>query len=78
MVCQLKKLCWKHFAQLLEYLTKDGELVLDQFAGSGVVGEACMKKNRKAILIEKAYERVQAIQQRLGLVSAVNITEVVA
>lgn len=66
------------FEQLLEYLTKDGELVLDQFAGSGVVGEACMKKNRKAILIEKAYERVQAIQQRLGLVSAVNITEVVA
>ena len=41
------------FEQLLEYFTLPGELVLDQFAGSGVTGEACLNKKRKCILIEK-------------------------
>ena len=32
--------------------TKEGDVVLDPFAGSGVVGRACKDMNREAILIE--------------------------
>ena len=53
--------------QLLDYLTLENELVLDQFAGSGVVGEACVNKNRKCILIEKADEYINIIRKRLDL-----------
>ena len=53
--------------QLLHYLTFEGELVLDQFAGSGVVGAACLKTNRKCILIEKSAECIAAIKKRLSL-----------
>lgn len=54
------------FEQLLEYVTLEGEVVLDQFAGSGVVGEACIKKGRKCILVEKSKELAKKIADRLG------------
>lgn len=57
------------FEQLLEYLTLPGEIVLDQFAGSGAVGEACIKKNRKAILVEIVHEKVLNIAKRLNCVA---------
>jgi site-specific DNA-methyltransferase (adenine-specific) len=53
--------------QLLDYLTFENELVLDQFAGSGVVGEACLNKNRNCILIEQDHERVEGIKKRLNM-----------
>ena len=55
---------------ILDYVTKEDEVVLDQFAGSGVLGEACIKKNRRAILIELADEFVEKIMNRLKLVKA--------
>lgn len=55
---------------ILDYVTKEDEVVLDQFAGSGVLGEACIKKNRRAILIELADEFVAKIVNRLKLVKA--------
>ena len=55
------------FEQLLEYITLEEEVVLDQFAGSGSVGEACIKTNRKCILIEKAKDKVEKIAARLGM-----------
>ena len=55
---------------ILDYVTKEDEVVLDQFAGSGVLGEACVKKNRRAILIELADEFVEKIVNRLKLVKA--------
>ena len=59
------------FEQLLEYITLEGEVVLDQFAGSGSVGAACIKKNRGCILIEKSKECVEKIKARLGLTNAI-------
>lgn len=53
------------FEQLLDYITLENEIVLDQFAGSGSVGEACIKKKRKCILIEKAHECIEKIVKRL-------------
>ena len=55
------------FEQLLQYITLENEVVLDQFAGSGSVGQACINTNRKCILIEKAKECVGKIINRLGM-----------
>ena len=56
------------FEQLLEYITKENEVVLDQFAGSGSVGQACVNTKRKCILIEKSHELVEKIVKRLDCV----------
>ena len=45
--------------ELLEYLTLEGEVVLDQFAGSGAIGIAAIRKGRKCILIEKLPENIK-------------------
>lgn len=53
--------------QIIEYITLEGEIILDQFAGSGVVGAAARLTNRLAILVEKDRAKVEAIAKRLGL-----------
>lgn len=53
--------------QILEYITLPGELVVDQFAGSGAVAEACIRKKRRCILFEKARTCVSAIIDRLDM-----------
>jgi len=55
------------YEQILEYITLPGEFVLDQFAGSGAVGEACINTGRKCILVEKCKEKIQKIVQRLNM-----------
>lgn len=50
--------------QLLEYLTLEGEVILDPFAGSGAVGVAALRKGRRCILIEKQHENVEKIKER--------------
>lgn len=40
------------FLELLEYITLENELVLDQFAGSCNLGVACLRSKRNALLIE--------------------------
>lgn len=65
-ICQSEKPV-ELFEQLLEYITLENEIVLDQFAGSGSVGQACINKRRKCILIEKAKEHVYNIVNRLGM-----------
>lgn len=52
--------------QILEYVTKEDEVVLDSFAGSGVVGEACLNKKRNCILIELLHGNIEKIKTRLG------------
>ena len=51
--------------QILEFVTCEGEVVLDTFAGSGSTGEACLNKGRNCILIELLKENVEKIQLRL-------------
>lgn len=41
------------FRWLLQLSTKEGETVLDPFAGSGTLGMAAMIEKRKAVLIER-------------------------
>ena len=53
--------------ELLHFLTFENETVLDQFAGSGSVGEACINTRRKCILIEESKEFVGKVVDRLKL-----------
>lgn len=52
--------------QILKYFTYEGEIVLDSFAGSGVVGEAALNLKRNCVLIEILNENIQKIKERLG------------
>ncbi|MFW6016307.1 MAG: DNA-methyltransferase [bacterium] len=55
--------------ELFEYLirtyTNEGDLVLDNCAGSGTTGIACMNLNRKYILIEKDKKYIDIIKKRI-------------
>jgi len=55
------------FEYLIKTYTNEGDLVLDNVAGSGTTGVACQNLNRDFILIEKEPEYVEIIKQRLEL-----------
>lgn len=52
---------------IINYVTQEDEIILDQFAGSGVLGAAAIATGRRSILIELAEEFVTKIKARLGL-----------
>lgn len=56
------------YKQILEYITLQGEIVLDQFAGSGACGQAAIESGRKAILMEIDANKVKRIAKRLSMV----------
>ena len=62
--------------QILQYVTYEGEIVLDSFAGSGVVGEAALNVKRNCILIEILHENIDKICKRfegkLGFIRLIN------
>ena len=53
-------------SQLIEKHSNLGDLVLDNFAGTGTVGEACVKLGRDYILIEKEETYFNMIGDRLN------------
>lgn len=57
--------------QILNFVTLPGETVLDQFAGSGVLGEAALKTGRNSILIEKDVETFQKLTERIQLLGTI-------
>ena len=46
---------------ILEYFTNKNDIILDCFAGSGSLGIACLKLNRKCILIEQQEKYLKEI-----------------
>ena len=52
--------------KILQFVTKKDEIVLDSFAGSGVVGEAALNLNRNCILIELDHQNVIKIRDRFA------------
>lgn len=52
--------------KILEYVTYEGEIVLDSFAGSGAVGVATLNKKRSCILIEILKENIEKIKTRFN------------
>jgi site-specific DNA-methyltransferase (adenine-specific) len=55
------------FEYLIKTYTNEGDLVLDNCAGSGTTGVACKNLNRNYILIEKEQEYIDIINKRLSL-----------
>ena len=54
------------FEYLIKTYTNEGDLVLDNCAGSGTTGIACKNTNRNYILIEKEPEYIDIINKRLN------------
>ena len=52
--------------EILEYVTYEGEIILDSFAGSGAVGVAALNKKRSCILIEILKENIEKIRGRFN------------
>jgi site-specific DNA-methyltransferase (adenine-specific) len=46
--------------------TNEGDIVLDNTAGSGSLGEACIYENRDFLLIEKEFNYYEIIKERVG------------
>ena len=55
------------FEYLIKTYTNEGDLVLDNCAGSGTTGVACKNLNRNFILIEKEPEYIDIINKRLSI-----------
>ena len=53
------------FEYLIKTYTNEGNLVLDNCAGSGTTGVACRNLNRNYILIEKESKYIEIINKRL-------------
>ena len=53
------------FEYLIKSYTNEGDVVLDNCAGSGTTGEACINTNRKYILMEKEEKYFDIINDRL-------------
>jgi site-specific DNA-methyltransferase (adenine-specific) len=53
------------FEYLIKTYTNEGDLVLDNVAGSGTTGVACQNLGRNFILIEKEPEYVEICNKRL-------------
>ena len=54
------------FEYLIKTYTNEGDLVLDNVAGSGTTGVACKNLNRNYILIEKEQKYIDIINKRLN------------
>lgn len=51
--------------EIIDLISLDKERGLDQFAGSGVAGEAALNQNRDMILIEEDHDTYEKIKKRL-------------
>jgi len=50
--------------QILQYVSLEKEIILDSFAGSGVVGEAALNTKRNCILVEIDKKNIENIRRR--------------
>jgi site-specific DNA-methyltransferase (adenine-specific) len=60
----------------IENFSKEDNIILDPFAGSGTTGVACKNTNRNYILIEKEPEYVEIINKRLASTPDVKISSI--
>lgn len=56
----------KLIEELVKTYSNEGDLVLDNCAGSGTTGIACIGTNRNFILIEKEKDMIEVIKKRVG------------
>ena len=64
------------FEYLIKTYTNEGDLVLDNCAGSGTTGVACQNLNRNYILIEKEPKYYDIILKRLSMINKQKSNEI--
>lgn len=52
--------------EIIDLISVEQELGLDQFAGSGVAGEAALESNRDMILIEEDKDTFNKMKERIS------------
>ena len=57
--------------RIIRASSNPGEVVMDFFAGSGTVGESCLKLGREFILVDNNLEALDVMSKRFGNVGAV-------
>lgn len=57
---------YKLYEELIPYITLENEVILDQFAGSGSVAEACINTNRRCMLVESNEDLFNKIVNRIN------------
>ena len=62
-------------SRMKEKAYNEGDLVLDNCAGSGTTGVACQNLNRNCILIEKEPDYCQIIRERMRTVEDLIVEE---
>ena len=55
------------YKEILSYVTKEGEFVVDQFAGSGNLGIAAVEMKRSCLLIEQDTNTFETMCQNVSL-----------
>lgn len=55
------------YEELLLNSTNEGDTILDPFCGSGTLGEACMKNNRNAVLVDISDRAIQLSKERINV-----------
>lgn len=63
----------KVIKHLIQIFSKDGDWILDCFAGSGTVAEAADQLNRNSFNIEKDYEYFKIMQNRLKVIDKIKL-----
>jgi len=63
------------FEYLIKTYTNEGDLILDNCAGSGTTAIACLNLNRNYILMEKELKYVEIINDRINSISTHNTVE---
>ncbi len=58
--------------RIIQASSNVGDTVLDFFAGSGTVGESCLKLNRKFILVDSNQESLEVMAKRFSGISSIN------
>lgn len=56
----------KLIEEIIKTYSNEGDLVLDNCAGSGTTGIACIETSRNFILIEKEKDMIEVIKKRVG------------
>lgn len=57
--------------RIIKASSNEGDVVMDFFAGSGTVGESCLKLNRQFILIDNHPEAIHVMRQRFAGVEGI-------
>lgn len=52
--------------RIVKVHSKEGDMCLDFFAGSGSFGAACLKHNRDCILVDKNHDAIQVMKKRFA------------